>query len=79
MKSDISTPTRILRLPTVIQQTGLSRSTVYAWVAAEQFPRPIALGPRAVGWIASEIDEWLERRVAGRRTLKSDKGRRECR
>ncbi len=57
-------PTRFLRLPEVMERTGLSRSTIYVRVAAGRFPRPVALGGRAVGWIEAEVDEWVRERIA---------------
>ena len=33
------------------------------------FPRPIQLGPRAVGFLKSEVDEWLATRIADRDTV----------
>lgn len=53
----------LLRLPQVISRTGLSRSSIYQASADGKFPRPVALGARAVGWKRSEIDAW----VAGRK------------
>lgn len=53
----------IRRLPAVKARTGLSRSTIYLRIAEGTFPRPIALGPRAVGWLESEIEDWLRQRV----------------
>lgn len=53
---------RILRRPDVEARTGLARSTIYAWMAAGTFPRPVALGARLVGWRESEIQAWLETR-----------------
>jgi prophage regulatory protein len=53
----------ILRLPAVKQSTGLSRSTIYLRVAEGTFPRPVSLGGRSVGWVESEIQEWLQRRI----------------
>jgi len=53
---------RILRRPHVEAVTGLSRSTIYAWVAAGCFPKPIALGTRLVAWRESDIDAWLAAR-----------------
>jgi len=53
----------ILRLPTVKARTGLSRSTIYLRVADGTFPRPLSLGARAVGWLESEVEEWISRRV----------------
>ena len=57
-------PTRFLRLPEVLERTGLSRSTIYVRLAEGCFPRPVALGGRAVGWIEAEVDEWVRQRIA---------------
>ena len=57
-------PIRFLRLPEVMARTGLSRSTIYVRVAAGAFPRPVALGGRAVGWIEAEVDAWVRERIA---------------
>ena len=53
----------ILRLPAVIARTGLSRSSVYLRISQGIFPKPISLGGRAVGWLESEIDAWLEQLI----------------
>ena len=50
---------RILRLKDVIEKTGLARATVYKYVAAGTFPKPIPLGGRSVGWLDSEIHSWI--------------------
>lgn len=50
----------ILRLPVVTHRTGLSRSSIYQKISEGKFPRPVSLGARAVGWKASEIDQWIE-------------------
>ena len=47
-----------LRLPEVLERTGLSRSTIYVRLDHGRFPRPVPLGGHAVGWIESEVDEW---------------------
>jgi len=49
----------ILRLPDVIRRSGLSRSSIYLRMHANEFPLPISLGARAVGWLESEIEEWI--------------------
>lgn len=51
-----------LRMPSVIQITGLGRSTIYRLIADQKFPRPVRLGPRAVAWRRIEIDEWSDAR-----------------
>lgn len=50
---------RVLRLADVIEKTGLAKSTIYKYADAGRFPRPISLGGKSVGWIDSEIHEWL--------------------
>jgi prophage regulatory protein len=57
-----------LRLPQVIRRTGLSRASIYAQIAKGKFPAQVPLLDRSVGWIETEIDDWLRDRVA-RRTL----------
>lgn len=54
----------ILRLSAVQGRVGLSRSSIYAWIAKGEFPRPIALGNRAVGWLAADIDRWIEMQIS---------------
>ncbi len=64
MEQRTNPPTRFLRLPEVMERTGLSRSTIYVRVAAGSFPRPVALGGRAVGWIEAEVEAWVAERIA---------------
>ena len=59
--------TRLLRRRQVEGLVGLRRSAIYAAMAAGRFPRPIHLGPRAVAWLAIEIDAWVAERVAASR------------
>ena len=56
----------ILSLPTLKAITGLSRSTIYLRMSEGSFPRQVNLGSRAVGWLASEIDHWIEEKLASR-------------
>lgn len=57
---------RILRLPEVEAVTGKKRSAIYDDIADGRFPAPVPLGPRAVGWLETEITEWQERCIAER-------------
>ena len=54
---------RILRLPEVIQLTGLSRSSIYLRIANHEFPESVSLGGRAVGWLEQDVDEWIVERI----------------
>lgn len=53
----------IWRLPAVMQKTGLSRSTIYAFMNQGKFPKSIQLGPRLVGWTTTDINQWIEERI----------------
>jgi prophage regulatory protein len=56
----------ILRRKQVEARTGLSRSTLYSMIQRGQFPRPVTLTARAVGWLETEIEQWLAERAARR-------------
>lgn len=59
---------KILRLPSVKESTGLSRSTIYLRMANNEFPRPISLGGRSVGWLEEDINKWLEIKIEASRS-----------
>jgi prophage regulatory protein len=50
---------RLIRLPQVLEATGLSRSSIHRMEAAGQFPRRRQVGTRAVAWDVGEIDAWI--------------------
>jgi prophage regulatory protein len=56
----------ILRRPAVSRKTGLASSSLYAAIARGEFPKPIKLGERSVGWLSREVDAWIEARAAQR-------------
>ena len=59
----------ILRLSAVMAKTGLPRSTIYLCMNEDDFPKPIPLSnksTRAVGWVESEINAWLEQCIESR-------------
>jgi len=58
---------KILKRQQVEAMTGFSRSTLYARIAAGEFPKPIKLGgpnSRSVGWPESVVNDWIEARMA---------------
>lgn len=57
---------RILRRPKVEELTGLGRSAIYEYMASGQFPRPVRLSGKSVGWIENEVSDWIEQRIAER-------------
>jgi len=57
---------KILRLPEVKEQCGISRSAIYQGMKEGTFPRAIPLGTRMVGWSESEINDWIENKLKQR-------------
>ena len=55
---------RILRLIDVKHQVGLGRTTIYQKIKAGEFPKPVSLGARAVGWHSDLIEAWIDSRVS---------------
>ncbi|WP_434524195.1 helix-turn-helix transcriptional regulator [Photorhabdus asymbiotica] len=59
---------KVLRLPAVVSKLGIARSTIYDWLNAKSprhdpaFPKPYPLGKQSVGWLESELDEWVLQR-----------------
>lgn len=53
---------KVLRLPALMARVGLRRSAIYAMIQRDEFPKPIKLSPRAVGWLTAEVDAWLASR-----------------
>ena len=53
---------KLLRTGDLTQLLGISRSSIRNWTKTGQFPKPIKLGPRAIGWWSDEIEAWIENR-----------------
>ncbi len=63
---------RFLRIQDVMSLTGLGRSTIYKFMADEtDFPKSVPIGGRAVAWVESEIEEWMESRLSMRDNTES--------
>ena len=65
--------TKILRLPEVKEQCGISRSAIYQGMNEGTFPKTIPLGTRMVGWSQVEINEWIENKLKERDETKGGK------
>lgn len=55
----------ILRRHEVIRRTGLSNTTLYKRISDGEFPRSVSLGGNIVGWLESEVNNWIASRVSG--------------
>ncbi|HDL7644940.1 TPA: AlpA family transcriptional regulator [Yersinia enterocolitica] len=53
-----------IRLPDVQRRTGYSKAWIYRLIKQERFPKPVKIGSRSVAFIESEIDEWINQRIA---------------
>lgn len=58
-------PDVILRLPEVKRRTGKSRSSIYLDISKGIFPQSITIGSRSVGWLESDIQQWIDMRKKG--------------
>ena len=63
---DVKSRATFVRLDEVRARTGLSRSTLYAYVRDGRFPAPVAISKRCVAWVEAEIDRWIADRIATR-------------
>ncbi len=61
------TSTRLLRLPELLARLHVCRATIYLHISKGTFPKPIAISPRAVGWLEHEIDAWLAKKIVERK------------
>jgi prophage regulatory protein len=63
---------KFYRVAEVQRVTGLPRSTIYELISRGDFPKPIKLSPRLVGWLETEILTWQQKRIAVRDGLKTE-------
>ena len=66
---------RIIRLTETIDSTGLARSTIYKYIGEGTFPKPVSLGDRCVGWVESEVHDWILARIEERDLAESASAR----
>ncbi len=59
---ELQMPDKIHRLPSALDLTGLCRSSLYNALAKKDFPEPVMLGKRAVGWRESDLMDWVQSR-----------------
>ncbi len=57
---------RIIKLKEVMSMTGLGRSTLYKLQAEGLFPQSVEISERAVGWVMSEVQDWIQSRIDSR-------------
>lgn len=55
---------QILKMPDVVKATGLARSTIYKLISENNFPKQIKLTSFSSGWLQSEVEHWINERIA---------------
>lgn len=61
-----SEPPVLISINDCCELTSLSRTSVNAWRSKGQFPRPVALGEKRVAFVRSEVEAWVQARIAER-------------
>ncbi len=56
---------KIIKIPEVIEMTGLSKSTIYVLISRGEFPAQLKLSERASGWTLSSVEDWIDSRQKG--------------
>ena len=55
---------RLIPRPEVLQKLGISNSTLWRMIRDGDFPKPVQISARRVGWPSSEVAGEVQRRVA---------------
>ncbi|WP_199637846.1 AlpA family transcriptional regulator [Serratia sp. PAMC26656] len=53
-----------IRLSEVQRRTGYSKAWIYRLMSQSKFPTSVKIGTRAIAFVESEIDEWVNQRIA---------------
>ncbi|EAB5051755.1 AlpA family transcriptional regulator [Salmonella enterica subsp. enterica] len=59
-------PISLIRLSEVQRRTGYSKAWIYRLLKEERFPQSVKIGSRAIAFVESEVDEWINQRIAER-------------
>jgi prophage regulatory protein len=57
---------RFIRMPVVLDISGLSKTTIYEYVSRGEFPAPVSLGAKSVAWVESEVVAWMDAKMSAR-------------
>ncbi|CAO97477.1 helix-turn-helix transcriptional regulator [Erwinia tasmaniensis] len=56
----------LIRMPEVLRRIGLGKAWVYKLISQGIFPKPVKIGSRSIAFVESEIDAWINQRIAER-------------
>lgn len=63
---------QIINIKEVIQFTSISRAKIYEMINVDSkyydptFPKPVRLSESRIGWVAWEVNQWIESKLASR-------------
>ncbi|NII11547.1 AlpA family phage regulatory protein [Oleiagrimonas sp. C23AA] len=57
-------PSRLLRLRQVMERTGLSKTTIYRWIAEGRFPSQHRIAASIAVWKETDVDDWINAQCA---------------
>ncbi|EKS7812709.1 MULTISPECIES: helix-turn-helix transcriptional regulator [Enterobacterales] len=57
------TTKRLIRLPEVLEKTGFCKAWIYRLIGESRFPAPVKIGDRAIAFVESEVDEWIDNMI----------------
>lgn len=60
---------KFIRLPEVIKRTGFGKTWIYELIKAGRFPSQVKIGDRAIAFIESEVDAWIDNAIARSRNV----------
>ena len=62
-----ATAPQFYRLPQLKARLNVSSSSIWSWVKQGKFPKPVKLAANTTAWTASDIDAWVQSRIAASR------------
>ncbi|KJM64907.1 dipicolinate synthase [Pluralibacter gergoviae] len=54
----------LIKMPEVMRRTANGKSWIYKLIAQGRFPKPVKIGSRSIAFVESEVDEWINQRIA---------------
>lgn len=60
----MSIPNKLIRFSEAQHRTGYGKSWIYKLIAQGRFPKPVKIGSRSIAFVESEVDEWINQRIA---------------
>lgn len=67
MEHQVQSEKRLIRMEQVAGMIGMCKSSIYKMLrAGSDFPKPVQIGPRAVGFVQSEVEAWIQDRIDAR-------------